>query len=43
MGERRENGIMVHRWRGEAEKAGRNLTRMAVAYQGGGFWLARWL
>jgi transposase len=36
---------LLHRWRGEAEKAGRNLTRMAVAYEAGrdGFWLARWL
>ena len=34
-----------HRWRDEAVKAGRNITRIAVAYEAGrdGFWLARWL
>ena len=32
-------------WRGEASKAGRPITRLAVAYEAGrdGFWLARWL
>src|SRR5215472_16379859 len=36
---------LLHRWRGEAEKSGRNLERIAVAYEAGrdGFWLARWL
>jgi len=42
-----EGGLLrlLHRWRGEAAKAGRNLTRIAVAYEAGrdGFWLARWL
>jgi transposase len=36
---------LLHRWRGEAEKSGRNIKRIAVAYEAGrdGFWLARWL
>ena len=36
---------LLHRWRGEAEKSGRNIERIAVAYEAGrdGFWLARWL
>ena len=36
---------LLSRWRGEAEKAGRGITRMVVAYEAGrdGFWLARWL
>jgi transposase len=36
---------LLHRWRGEAEKAGRTIDRIAVAYEAGrdGFWLARWL
>jgi transposase len=36
---------LVHRWRDEAAKAGRTITRVAVAYEAGrhGFWLARWL
>ena len=36
---------LLERWRGEAAKAGRTVTRIAVAYQAGrdGFWLARWL
>ena len=42
-----EEGLLrlLHRWRGEAEKAGRKLERIAVAYEAGrdGFWLARWL
>jgi transposase len=42
-----EEGLLglLHRWRGEAEKAGRNIGRIAVAYEAGrdGFWLARWL
>ena len=34
-----------YRWRDEAVKAGRMITRMAVAFEAGrdGFWLARWL
>jgi transposase len=36
---------LLHRWRGEAEKAGSTINRIAVAYEAGrdGFWLARWL
>ena len=36
---------LLHRWRAEAEKAGRAITRMTVAFEAGrdGFWLARWL
>ena len=36
---------LLERWRGEAAKAGRTVTRIAVAYEAGrdGFWLARWL
>jgi transposase len=36
---------LLHRWRNEAVEAGRNITRIAVAYEAGrdGFWLARWL
>src|SRR3974377_242461 len=35
----------LHRWREEAEKAGRRIERIAVAFEAGrdGFWLARWL
>jgi transposase len=35
----------VERWRAEAAKAGRVITRICVAYEAGrdGFWLARWL
>jgi len=35
----------LQRWRDEATKAGRNINRIAVAYEAGrdGFWLARWL
>jgi transposase len=35
----------LHQWRDEAKKAGRTITRIAVAYEAGrdGFWLARWL
>jgi len=34
---------LLHRWRGEAKKAGRNINRIAVAFEAGrdGFWLAR--
>jgi transposase len=42
-----EEGLLrlLHRWRGEAEKAGRDINRIAVAYEAGrdGFWLALWL
>jgi len=36
---------LLHRWHGEAEKAGRSINRIAVAFEAGrdGFWLARWL
>ena len=36
---------LLHRWRDEAVKAGRHITRIAVAYESGrdSFWLARWL
>src|SRR5438045_4787176 len=34
-----------HRWQDEAVRAGRTITRIAVAFEAGrdGFWLARWL
>jgi len=36
---------LLYRWRDEAIKAGREITRIAVAYETGrdSFWLARWL
>ena len=36
---------LLHRWREEAGKTGRTITRIAVAFEAGrdGFWLARWL
>src|SRR6516164_3641707 len=36
---------LLHRWQDEAIKAGRNITRIALAFEAGrdGFWLARWL
>ena len=36
---------LLHRWREEAEKAGRKIERTTVAFEAGrdGFWLARWL
>jgi transposase len=36
---------LLHRWRDEATKAGRTITRITVAFETGrdGFWLARWL
>jgi transposase len=36
---------LLRRWRDEAVKAGRAVTRVAVAFEAGrdGFWLARWL
>jgi len=42
-----ENALLklLHRWREEAEKAGRKIERIAVAFEAGrdGFWLAHWL
>jgi transposase len=42
-----EAGLLrqLERWREEAAKAGRRVTRIAVAFEAGrdGFWLARWL
>src|SRR5215470_16756065 len=42
-----ENDLLklLERWRGEAEKAGPKINRIAVAFEAGrdGFWLARWL
>jgi transposase len=36
---------LLYRWRNEAIKAGKEITRIAAAYETGrdGFWLARWL
>src|SRR4030088_2841988 len=36
---------VLHRWRGEAGRGGRTITRIALAFEAGrdGFWLARWL
>src|SRR5215471_15759690 len=36
---------LLNRWRMEAEKGGRKIDRIAVAFEAGrdGFWLARWL
>src|SRR5215471_16738843 len=36
---------LLYRWRDESIKAGKQITRIAVAYETGrdGFWLARWL
>jgi transposase len=36
---------LLHRWRDEAVKVGRRITRIVVAFEAGrdGFWLARWL
>src|SRR3954453_10575984 len=36
---------LLHRWRDEGGRAGRTITRLAVAFEAGrdGFWLARWL
>jgi transposase len=36
---------LLHRWREEAEQAGHEIKRIAVAFEAGrdGFWLARWL
>lgn len=37
--------LVLRRWKDEAEKAGRPIKRIAVAFEAGrdGFWLARWL
>lgn len=36
---------LLHRWRDEAVKAGKEITRIVVGFEAGrdGFWLARWL
>src|SRR6201995_5671349 len=36
---------LLHRWRDESVRAGKKITRIAVAFEAGrdGFWLARWL
>src|SRR5882762_2981042 len=36
---------LLHRWRDEAVRAGKEVTRIAQAFEAGrdGFWLARWL
>ena len=36
---------LIERWRNEAVRASRPITRIALAYEAGrdGFWLARWL
>jgi transposase len=36
---------VLHRWRDDATRSGRTITRIAVAFEAGrdGFWLARWL
>lgn len=36
---------LLHRWQAEAERTGRSIERIAVAYEAGrdGVWLARWL
>src|SRR5258707_15026032 len=36
---------VLHRWRDEAVRTRRTITRVAVAFEAGraGFWLARWL
>jgi len=36
---------LLHRWRDEAVKVGKTITRIVVGYEAGrdGFWLARWL
>ena len=36
---------LIERWRNEAERVGRPISRIALAYEAGrdGFWLARWL
>src|SRR6266853_2863580 len=36
---------LLQRWRNEANRAGRDIKRIVIAYEAGrdGFWLARWL
>jgi transposase len=36
---------LLHHWRDEATRAGKEITRIALAFETGrdGFWLARWL
>src|ERR1700693_3987138 len=36
---------LLHRWQDEAVRAGRTITRIALAFEAGrdGFWLARWV
>src|ERR1700674_3388088 len=36
---------LLHRWRDEAVRAGKKITRIVLAFEAGrdGFWLARWL
>src|SRR5205807_7617671 len=36
---------VLHRWRDEAVRAGKEVTRIALGFEAGrdGFWLARWL
>src|SRR5438045_5098887 len=36
---------LLHRWRDEAVRAGKEITRITLAFEAGrdGFWLARWL
>src|SRR4029079_16552922 len=36
---------LLHRWRDEAVRTGKKITRIALAFEAGrdGFWLARWL
>src|SRR5215213_5032698 len=36
---------LIHRWRAEASRAGREIDRICLAFEAGrdGFWLARWL
>src|ERR1700693_1323381 len=36
---------LLHRWRDEAVRAGKKITRIALAFEAGrdGFWVARWL
>src|SRR5271167_2804894 len=36
---------LLHRWRDESVRAGKKITRIALAFEAGrdGFWLARWL
>jgi hypothetical protein len=42
---RRRLLAVLHRWRDEAVRAGRTITRITLAFEAGrdGFWLARWL